>query len=131
MIHLDFECRKVEQRDRLQSVKTHLADRHEIRVRKTQNLFLYLLNLALPVTLSYLNAYVLLDLEGNQEFKGYLIDIFVCLGFLTSIISNLLIAPWRKVLKLYLLIDSLVPVIIASTIGFYAIHDFFNTGDWY
>lgn len=56
---------------------------------------------------------------------------FVILGLIFSLAANFMIAPWREVLKLYLLLDSSVPVVIAATIGFFAISNFASTNKWF
>ena len=61
---------------------------------------LYLLNLAPPVTLSYLNAYILLELGVNANFKRYLFIIFVYLGFIVSLVSNLTMGPLETLVLL-------------------------------
>jgi hypothetical protein len=47
-----------------------------------------------PIVLTCLNAYILLDLGINSELKGKLIIAFVFAGFTISVVSNLQIAPW-------------------------------------
>jgi len=76
-------------------------------------------------------AAVLIDLEHNMEMKGLLITIFSFLGLILALISNLSVAPWRQVLKLYLMMDSIVPVLIVSVIGCYEMLNFFKFDTWY
>lgn len=101
------------------------------RVRKNQSLLFYFLNLSIPILLTCLNAYILLALGVKSELKGQLIIVFVFSGFVISLISNLQIAPWREVVKLYFLIDSLVPVLISGLIGFFSVFNYLSTGEWY
>lgn len=91
----------------------------------------YLLNLSILIVLSALNAYILLDLGVNSELKGKLIITFVFSGFLISVISNLQIAPWQEVLKLYFVMDSLIPVLVAAIIGFFSVFNYLSTNEWY
>jgi hypothetical protein len=42
-----------------------------------------------------------------------------------------MLASWREVLKLYFIFDSVVPVMIAAMIGFYAVLLFLEKGVWY
>lgn len=101
------------------------------RERKKQNIFLFLLNLAIPLVMSFIVAYIFIDYEAEIELKGVLIGCFTFAGFLAAIICNLTLAPWKQVLKLYLLLDSLVPVVIATIISFYCISNFLSIGAWY
>jgi hypothetical protein len=78
--------------------------------------------------LTCLNAYILLDLGVNSELKGKLIIAFVFSGFTISIISNLQIAPWHEVIKLYFVLDSLIPVLVAGLIGFFSVFNYLSTG---
>lgn len=101
------------------------------RERKKQNVFLFLLNLAIPLVMSCIVAYIFIDYEVQIELKGILIACFTFGGLLAAIISNLMLAPWKQVLKLYLLVDSLAPVLIATIISFYCILNFLSVGAWY
>jgi hypothetical protein len=91
------------------------------RERKKQNKVLYFINLALPFVLSCLNAYNFIKNDEKPELKGTLITAFVFVGLFFCIISNLMLASWREVLKLYFTFDSVVPVMVAAMIGFYAV----------
>jgi hypothetical protein len=42
-----------------------------------------------------------------------------------------LIANWRDVLRLYFVLDSLIPVLIAGFLGLYTLLNFLNQGNWY
>jgi len=116
----------------MQTIKQHLESASaDSRQRKSQSAIFYLLNLSIPIVLTCLNAYVLLDLGVDSELKGKLIIAFIFSGFTISIISNLQIAPWFEVLKLYLILDSLIPVLVAGIIGFFSVHNYLSTGEWY
>lgn len=99
--------------------------------RKTQNTVLYFINLSILIIESIIQAFSMLDASVNTEQKAVLMFIFVILGLISSIVSNLLIINWREVLKMYLLLDSTIPVVIAASIGFFAIYNFSSTGEWY
>jgi hypothetical protein len=81
--------------------------------------------------MSCIVAYIFIDYEVEIKLKGIMIACFTFGGLITAIVSNLMIAPWRQVLKLYVLVDSLVPVLIATIIGFYSILNFLSVGAWY
>jgi hypothetical protein len=70
-------------------------------------------------------------LGHSSELKGQLIIAFVAAGFIVSVVSNLQIAPWQEVVKLYLMLDSLIPVLIAAIIGFFAVFNYLSTNEWY
>lgn len=85
----------------------------------------------MPIVLTCVNAYILLDLGVNSELKGKLIIGFVTAGLIVSVVSNLQIAPWKEVVKLYFMLDSLIPVLVAGIIGFFSVFDYLATGEWY
>jgi hypothetical protein len=116
---------------KIETMKHKLEGSIHTRERKEQTLLFYFLNLSVPIVLTCLNAYILLDLGINSELKGKLIIAFVAAGFLISVVSNLQIAPWREVLKLYFMIDSLIPVLIAGLIGFFSVFNYLSTNEWY
>jgi len=89
------------------------------RERKSQNVFFYFLNLLFPVMVSVVNASVFLEIGQRSELKGILVAVAAGGGFICAIISNLRMANWKSVLKLWLTFDSVVPVLIAAVIGFY------------
>lgn len=101
-----------------------------MKIRKQQSRALHLLNLAVLIVISSLNAYILIDLSNYSNLRISVLLGIVLIGMIFSIVSNLLITSWQEVLKLYLLLDSVVPVTIASIIGFFAILNFSSTGDW-
>jgi hypothetical protein len=74
--------------------------------RKTQNTVLYFINLSILIIESIIQAFSMLDASVNTEQKAVLMFIFVIVGLISSIVSNLLIINWREVLKMYLLLDS-------------------------
>ena len=117
--------------NRISRIKDHLEVQTKGRVRKEQNVILYFINLSWPAILSCLNAYTLLKFGVNSELKGILMITLAFTGLLAAIISSLLLAPWKEVLKLYFQTDSLVPILIASIIAFNSFLDFVTTGAWY
>lgn len=130
-IELEYQYRKQFRRQKLATIKHHMETKVQGRKRKRQNKVLYLINLAMPILLSCLNAYNFIENNEQPELKGILITVFVFVGLFFSILSNLLLAPWYEILKLYFIFDSVVPVMIAAVIGFYAVLLFLNTGKWY
>ena len=66
-------------------------------------------------------------LGQDSELKGKIIIIAISIGFFIAVISNLQIAPWLEIVKLYFLIDNIVPVLIAGVIGFFAVFDYLST----
>lgn len=82
------------------------------------------------MTVSALNAYILVDIEDYSSLKIMVLLGVVTLGLILSIASNRLIASWEQIIKLYLLLDSVVPVIIAAIIACYTILKFASTGQW-
>ena len=57
--------------------------------------------------------------------------VFAFSGLLFSLLSNFMVAPWQEVIKLYFILDSIIPVAIAGLIGFYTVLDFLSTKEWY
>jgi hypothetical protein len=115
----------------METIRSRLKTGHPGRERKSTSLVFYLLNLSIPIVLTCLNAYILLDLGVKSELKGQLIITFVAVGFTLSVVSSLQLAPWLEVLKLYFMLDSLIPVLVAGLIGFFSVFDFLSTGEWY
>ena len=76
-------------------------------------------------------SYTLLRLGENSELKGILMISCAIAGLLTSVISNLMVAPWLEVLKMYVIFDSILPVVSFAMIAFIAILNFLTTGEWY
>lgn len=130
-ISLNFGTRKQSREERISKIRNHLEQQSKGRERKNQNVILFLLNLALPITASCLVAYILIEYDSVPQLKGILILVTISLGLLVSIANNLLIAPWKEIIKLYLMVDSCVPVMIASVIGFYAMLNFVGMQSWY
>ena len=99
--------------------------------REKQNIVLYFINLVIPIVLGCFNAYTLIDLGINSELKGAVMISLSLSGFFLSLLSNVMVAPWREVLKFYFLFDSIAPVMAAAMISFYAILNFLTSGRWY
>ena len=127
----EFAHRRRFREHKLKTLKNQINTNVGGRVRLPQNKIFYFLNLMFPIWVSVVNATVFLDIGKNSERKGILIVIASVGGLLTAVISNLFMTTWKEVVKLYLILDSVVPVLIAAGIGFFAVWDFLNKGTWY
>jgi hypothetical protein len=130
-ISLNFGTRKQSREERISKIRNHLEQQSKGRERKNQNVILFLLSLTLSITASCLVAYILIEYDSIPKLKAIFILVNIFLGLLVSIANNLLIAPWKEIIKLYLMVDSCVPVMIASVIGFYAMLNFVGMGSWH
>ena len=92
---------------------------------------LYIANLAIPIAISILNAFILLEVGTDHELKCIIGLIFYPLGLVLAVISNLKLVSWRDVLRLYFHLDSIAPIFIAAISGFYSILYFFGLGPWF
>ena len=63
--------------------------------REKQNIILYFINLVIPIVLGCFNAYTFIYLGVNSELKGVVMISLSMLGFLLSLLSNVMVAPWR------------------------------------
>jgi len=131
LIQLEYQCRRKFRQNKLSQIKVILDDQTQGTLRKKQAIFLYFINLLIPMSMSFLIAYVFLYLYENRELKAILLFSFAIIGLFTAVISNLLIAPWREVLRMYLQIDSIGPILISAVIAFYSVLNFFGLQEWY
>jgi hypothetical protein len=65
-IQLEYHCRRKFRQNKLSQIKAILEEQTQGRVRRQQGVFLYFLNLLLPLTVSCLIAYVFLSLYENR-----------------------------------------------------------------
>lgn len=63
-ITLTFGARKQIREERISKIRNHLEQQSKGRERKNQNVILFLLNLALPITASCLVAYILIEYDS-------------------------------------------------------------------
>ena len=89
------------------------------RVRQKQNIVLYISSLLSTLGLALMTAYILIYYDdGHEELKGYLVAFFSSTGILVTLFSSFKVAPWKEVIKLYLIFDSVVPIMVSAIIGY-------------
>ena len=94
-VHLEYTCRKKFREHRLSKIEEKLGERIEEKARKRQNIILFWINLAIVIFLSFWNAYYIIELGVNEEMKATVMLGAVLVGFICSLISNLMVTSWK------------------------------------
>ena len=93
-------------------------------------MFFYFCNLLNPLAITIISAQNFLNLKNPLPGLVYIMLAISISGLVMSIVSNLFLAPWKQVLRLYFQLDSIVPVLVSTIISFYSMVNLMPSYSW-